>query len=652
MKKATKIIIAIVAILVVLGAAAAGLFFTGMFDYLKPTRKTWSKQVQKALDLEGVKITDYSDYLEEYKEMYKKPFTSKFNITADLSISELDEDVQKTINNSKITMETSSIPEDSYQQLKVSLETDKSEVLELDTVINGSKVGIGSKDIYDKYLAVSIEDLEEYINKNSSDSDLTSSSEEVSKLYEGISKLDTYELLYISEDDLKDLQETYKDAFNDAIDKKSYTKKANVKVEVDGKDVKATGFYLTLSGEEIYDLVKDLSKTVKDDDTLAKLITDKANIVLEAIGEDKIESKDAKELLENIMDELLEEVEYEFKEYDDRGIQIAVYSKLGKPVRLEVNYVEDMDDIYDTTTYLSIEYGKKKDIYTILPEEKNSVTIIDEYEKKSDEERKGTLTIEYRSTKIGTVDYEFVNKKTESKLALNANVPMADLKANVEISAKGNYKKEPVEVLISVDGTYGEESAKIKIEGTIDYTADVSIPTLSSSNSVDVLKLSEKEQEELMDEILKKASEVLPDRLKLIGVNIDAKDIYSPKKSTSTTSTSMSDADEMLVAKKAEEDSTFGKYTEIIEIGFKNDKIVAINVAMEFDDEETAASLVTILKMADEDDLEGYDISQDGKKIVMSMDAKTFMEQEGLSDEDLSKDALKKALEEEGYTVE
>ena len=55
MKKGVKILIAVIAVMVVLAGTFAGLFFGGIIDYMKPARKTWTKQVQKALNLDGVK---------------------------------------------------------------------------------------------------------------------------------------------------------------------------------------------------------------------------------------------------------------------------------------------------------------------------------------------------------------------------------------------------------------------------------------------------------------------------------------------------------------------------------------------------------------------------------------------------------------------
>lgn len=676
MKKGVKIAIIVVAILLVLTGVGVGLYFLGVFNFLKPADKMWSSQVEKALDLKNVKITDYAEYLEDYKDLYKKSSKSKFTVTADLSISELDKDVQKVINNSKIVFETATNPEEKNSQVKTTLETSDSEVLQLDVVTNGSKVGIGSKDLYDKYLAVSIEDLENYITKNtkstgttlqSKTSALTSNTTKtnLTQVYENMQKLDMYNLLYISKDDLKSIEKTYSNKIKKSIDKKCYTKK-DVKVSVDGDDVKTTGAYLTLSGEQIYRLLDDITSTAKDDEVLSRIILEKANILLEAMGEEKVSSDDVKEALTKAIESYMKQIDNDSFRTADQGIQIAVYSKGNTPVRLELNLIEDMDKIYDGKTIFSIEYAKKKTIYSILPGEKNSIVIVDEYTKNTKDERKGTLTFKYRGVAVGTADYEIVNKSTETKLVLNVDVPLADIKANIEFSSKGNYKKEPLDVLFSLEAKYGNESAKLKVEGTVDYTADVSIPTLSSDNSVDILKLDATKQNELADTIMKKASEVLPSRLKLLGVNVKAEDIYNPQAKLNTTTTGTGtttttsnakpfdsiEKDTVLVAKKATTDVTSGAYTQIIEYGFKNNKPVAVRICMEFKNETFAKTMSGALKANSSNQFKDYAISVEGNKIYLDTAVDTYLKSQNISTTYLTQDAIKTVLEGQGYTVE
>ena len=65
---------------------------------------------------------------------------------------------------------------------------------------------------------------------------------------------------------------------------------------------------------------------------------------------------------------------------------------------------------------------------------------------------------------------------------------------------------------------------------------DVSIPELTSSNSINILKLSESELNEEMSKIAQKAAEVLPERLKLLGIDINSSDILKNTTSPSVSS--------------------------------------------------------------------------------------------------------------------
>ena len=519
--KSKKIIIAIVAILVVLSGTFAGLwFFTDLLNFLKPENEVFSNQLEKALNVEDAKFVNYSDFLKEYDEMSKKPVTSKINMTAELKLSDLDSDVQDIINKSKITLESKSDMSSKKSQNKIGLYTNNSEVLSLDLVTNKDKIAIGSKDLYDKYLAFSIEDLVELAGKES-DMD----EDEIKQLTETLSgaNIDPYKLLYISEDDLKHFDETYRDCLKTLINKDCYSSEKKVEVEVDGKDVKTTAYYLTLTGEDTFNFINDLLKLIKDDDVIAKIAAEKANMILEAAGEEKISEKEVKELLSELTDSLVSELE-SIKEEKDSAIQIAIYSSKNNPVRIEFNTIEDIEDMDEKDTLLSIEYAKNKTIYSIIADENNTIEIINEYEKNSEEEKIGSFEVKMAGTSFGTLDYEIINKEKESKIDLSLNIPLAQVSADVKFSSNGNYKKEEVTFTGSIAVKYQSQSVKINLDGSMKY-GDANIPELTSSNSVDILNLSETEMKEVVTDIMEKAADVLPARLKLIGIDVDEEDI-------------------------------------------------------------------------------------------------------------------------------
>ena len=99
-------------------------------------------------------------------------------------------------------------------------------------------------------------------------------------------------------------------------------------------------------------------------------------------------------------------------------------------------------------------------------------------------------------------------------------------------------------------------------------------------------------------------------------------------------------------------------YKEKIEIKLKDDKVDTIKMTMTYDDKDTAEKMkeeletgISYLKMLGME-TSGIEIEGKGKKVTMQLDAKTFSAMGGVEvSEEVSKDDLKKSLEDEGYKV-
>lgn len=107
--------------------------------------------------------------------------------------------------------------------------------------------------------------------------------------------------------------------------------------------------------------------------------------------------------------------------------------------------------------------------------------------------------------------------------------------------------------------------------------------------------------------------------------------------------------------KTTENDSMFGTYEEEIEISFKDNKADKIKMTMKFEDEDKAQSAFAIfnlgVSMLEEGQKDGYEVKQSGKKVTIEMSSAIYEEQQYLNEEDITKDALKASLEEDGYKV-
>ncbi|MBR3721108.1 MAG: hypothetical protein IKN09_05190 [Clostridia bacterium] len=105
-----------------------------------------------------------------------------------------------------------------------------------------------------------------------------------------------------------------------------------------------------------------------------------------------------------------------------------------------------------------------------------------------------------------------------------------------------------------------------------------------------------------------------------------------------------------LVATKTLNDSTLGTYKETVEISFENDKAKKVTITMDFEEEKDAESAEAMLKYVAQVS-ENISFERNGKAIVATMGTEEFIGQENLDDEDLSKDSLRKELEDDGYTI-
>ena len=239
------------------------------------------------------------------------------------------------------------------------------------------------------------------------------------------------------------------------------------------------------------------------------------NLILGNSSEYSIEEDDVKSFITELVDDLVSSLE-DSKDSEESAVQIAVYSVDDNPVRIDFNNLDDAKDLDNAETILSFEFYDTKN---------------------SDEETSGTLKISADDSTIATIDYTILEKEDEEKLDILLKVPDISLNAGINMETTGNYQEEEVAIKGSINLTIGKESAEINFDGTVEYTDDVSVPELTSSNSIDILKMSEEELNTEVQKIVKKASEVLPEKLKLIGIDVKAEDIYKDPNAEQTQTT-------------------------------------------------------------------------------------------------------------------
>ena len=116
----------------------------------------------------------------------------------------------------------------------------------------------------------------------------------------------------------------------------------------------------------------------------------------------------------------------------------------------------------------------------------------------------------------------------------------------------------------------------------------------------------------------------------------------------------------LVATKEVEATEETAKYTEEIEVSFKNDKIDNVKMTFIFENADTAKkyvddynAMIEMLQKLDEESKTNIPkLTQKGKKAIMELDAKTFAEMAGNEEEvNMTKEELRKSLEEDGYKV-
>ena len=582
-----KAIIIILVLLVVLGGVGAVLwFFTPLFDFLKPARDNFAIQAKKLFGAKTeMSYDDYIKSIEPLKAENSKSYVMKANVSANITLPNdmLDYTTQRRINNTTIKFENSYDANTKATGVNFNMQYSGNDVLNLKMVKDGSKVTLASKDFYDKAITMDMSKLREFCKKNNIDV----SEEELSqieKMYNNNPSEDManimYDLMYLTEDEYKALHKNYGDILKKYIDKDNFTTKKNQKISVNGDEIKATGYSLTISGKDVYNIIKKIAEDAKDDSNLKGIVAKKLNILKKYMATtsesngrptelDEFLSKDIEESdVEGYINEFLSA--FEDAEEDLAGIKksakITIYAdKKSNPVKLDVAIVKNKED--DGNVIFSGEYGDKKNTYTIDLENimkvasditgsedmtSNSmmmvdkVVIVDEIKEKSDAARKGKMKVSVKAAgqklELAQIDYDLVTSKSEMKRNIKVSVSdklasMLPSSASFELKAEmTGLDTDNVDMVFDLEGQFGTYKVNVKADGSIKYGSS-NIETYNETNSVDLFTKSEEEIKQIISDIITKASDVLPARLAYYGINVTKQQILQANPTTTTTVT-------------------------------------------------------------------------------------------------------------------
>lgn len=229
------------------------------------------------------------------------------------------------------------------------------------------------------------------------------------------------------------------------------------------------------------------------------------------------------------------------------------------------NLLNNTDAIDSSNTFVK-EKKSSSSIESKLSSLADSISeiIIEDSYKKTDDSRKGTLTVSAKASgskqEMLKIDYENINSKSEFKTSFSVSCPLysaVSLDYTYDITG---LDKDTQDFKLDLSGKYSSYSLKASATGSITYGKS-DIPEITSANSVDVFSLPQADLQKLTSDIVTKASDTLPSKLSLYGVNVTKEQILSilpatqdgtaTQDTTATPDTTIPDAENPVVTQPA-----------------------------------------------------------------------------------------------------
>lgn len=475
MKSKKGLIASIVIAIIVILALAGGLIYAKT-DLFKPADKLFYKY------LLGEKTEfDYDEFLEEIKNAEGKEYSSNGEISANInmeSTSTYARNNSNNINKFKVEFEQKNKPQENKMSSNVKLSYDNKDVVKANIVKNSDVYAIQSDIMHEKYIAVENNNLKELAQKLGMDE------ENIPDKFEHV---ETYGLLYVSKEDRKEILNKYKQVINDKIGKEKYSTEKNVETEINGEKIKTNTYKLTLTEKEIYETIKSVLETAKDDEKIQELIISKYEMINKNVQNSEELTKDN---IKDYIEDLISDVDRELKYASEDSMDIIVYVNKGKTVKIEAKENENI---------ISAEFFEK--------DNKNNITI--------------SIKDKYDNYKIN-IEYEIKEENDNKKLTGTVTILSDDEeqgKINYEISIKGKIGKDKNEITAKLNIEADEDKIELNIKENVDYNEKVTIEEIDSDKMVKLNDMSEDEMKDLFMEIYQKVQTDLPKVLEETGIS-------------------------------------------------------------------------------------------------------------------------------------
>lgn len=529
-KKILIIPIVIIILLVALAGVSAFLYFKT--DLFKSPKQLFFKYLGESVS--STKNFNYDKSLANYKELSQKSSKSTGEITGSITdnssnTSSSSKSIEDAINNSKIEYSIESIPSKNKYHASIKPNYNDSEITNLELLADNDSYGAKCTDLYDKYVYFENNNLKTLVSKFGIDSKY---------IPDKLEKVDIYELLNISADSRTQIIDRYQKLLDSKLTKDMFTSNKKVTTSVNGTNVKANAYTLTINGEHAYDILLSFFQTLKDDDQTLDLIIEKCeksgvtkayetqeNIqssiysISSDNNDDEIQITFTKDSLKDDIQTLIESLQDSKDNFSaDESVQIIVYSYKGKTAKIEFKNGGDETSAFS----IEITHNKSEEIITLNSDD---TTYIKANYSSSKKEEKATIVL-YEDNDTEFANLYIEHKKDKNKINFKIN-DSSNSVLELNIDSNGQIGKGTIETVCNLK--FKEEDdleINLNLNNSTTYTDDINIDDLSSNNGELLNTISNTKMNDLYKEIYSNLQKVLPEKAKLLGIDLP-KDILS-----------------------------------------------------------------------------------------------------------------------------
>ena len=529
-KKILIIPIVIIILLVALAGVSAFLYFKT--DLFKSPKQLFFKYLGESVS--STKNFNYDKSLANYKELSQKSSKSTGEITGSITdnssnTSSSSKSIEDAINNSKIEYSIESIPSKNKYHASIKPNYNDSEITNLELLADNDSYGAKCTDLYDKYVYFENNNLKTLVSKFGIDSKY---------IPDKLEKVDIYELLNISADSRTQIVDRYQKLLDSKLTKDMFTSNKKVTTSVNGTNVKANAYTLTINGEHAYDILLSFFQTLKDDDQTLDLIIEKCeksgvtkayetqeNIqssiysISSDNNDDEIQITFTKDSLKDDIQTLIESLQDSKDNFSaDESIQIIVYSYKGKTAKIEFKNGSDETSAFS----IEITHNKSEEIITLNSD--NTTYIKANYSSSKKEEKATIVLYEDNDTEFANLYIEHKTDKNKINFKINDS---SNSVLELNIDSNGQIGKGTIETVCNLK--FKEEDdleINLNLNNSTTYTDDINIDDLSSNNGELLNTISNTKMNDLYKEIYSNLQKVLPEKAKLLGIDLP-KDILS-----------------------------------------------------------------------------------------------------------------------------